>query len=245
MRQVPRLSHGLLAGALAGTPTKKYRIATSWTRYRRDGACKTSGGAPHSYRECLAADLGPMTVCAPTRACARGQAVRPPPMASAGQLSIKELPRQHGLSDTAIRKRAKANGWTPDLSGAVRSRVRESLVREGVRANLLAGVTPSEAAIVDAAGGMRAKEKGWTQRRALLSPEDIDDIAAGAIHSKTLHAYAQSFVEGIRSGRIAALPERKGAKPAPLWGSAPSPRPRLRPRARAVSWCGRGRSPGA
>jgi hypothetical protein len=39
--------------------------------------------------------------------------------------------RQHSLSDTAIRKRAKANGWTRDLSGAVRSRVRESLVRAG------------------------------------------------------------------------------------------------------------------
>ena len=38
-----------------------------------------------------------------------------------------------------------------DLSSAVRSRVRESLVRAGVRANLFAGVTPSEAAIVDAA----------------------------------------------------------------------------------------------
>ena len=50
--------------------------------------------------------------------------------------------RQHDLSDTAIRQRANANGWTSDLSGPVRSRV-----REGVRANLLGGVTPSEAAI--------------------------------------------------------------------------------------------------
>jgi hypothetical protein len=43
--------------------------------------------------------------------------------------------RQHSLSDMAIRKRAKANGWTRDLSGAVRSRfakvVRE--VREPAR----------------------------------------------------------------------------------------------------------------
>jgi hypothetical protein len=101
----------------------------------------------------------------------------------------------------------------------VRSRVRESLVREGVRANLLAGVTPSEAAIVDAAGSMRAK--GWTQRGALLSPEDIDDIAAGAIHSKT-----PRLRPVIRRGDPApgaALPERKGAKPVPLWGSVAIP----------------------
>jgi hypothetical protein len=35
-----------------------------------------------------------------------------------------------------------------------------------------------------------------------MSPEDIDDIEAGAIHPKTLKAYALSFAEGIRSGRL-------------------------------------------
>ncbi|MGI8427389.1 MAG: hypothetical protein ACR2M4_12535 [Actinomycetota bacterium] len=57
------------------------------------------------------------------------------------------------------------------------------------------------------------------QFRVLLSPEDIDDIEAGGIHPKTLHAYAGSFAEGLRSGRIAALPERKGAKPGLVSGS--------------------------
>lgn len=37
---------------------------------------------------------------------------------------------------------------------------------------------------------------------ALLSPEDVADVEAGAIHTKTLHAYAQLFAEGIRSGRL-------------------------------------------
>ena len=38
--------------------------------------------------------------------------------------------------------------------------------------------------------------------RSLLCPEDVADIEAGAIHSLTLHAYAQSFAEGIRSRRL-------------------------------------------
>lgn len=42
--------------------------------------------------------------------------------------------------------------------------------------------------------------------RSLLSAEDIDDIAAGGTHPKTLRAYARSFAEGIRSGRITVLP---------------------------------------
>jgi hypothetical protein len=71
----------------------------------------------------------------------------------AGQLSIKELARQHKLSDTAIHKRAKAKGWTRDLSGAVRTRVRENLVCE-VRANLIAGGKPSDAAIIDEAAAI-------------------------------------------------------------------------------------------
>ena len=48
--------------------------------------------------------------------------------------------------------------------------------------------------------------------RALLSPEDITDVAAGAIHAKTLKGFAASFAEGIQSGRVVVLP-----------GWAPSP----------------------
>lgn len=74
----------------------------------------------------------------------------------AGQLSIRQIARQHDISDTAIRNHAKAGGWTRDLAGAVRNRVRESLVREGVRANQCEqmGVVPSDAAIVDEAAAI-------------------------------------------------------------------------------------------
>jgi hypothetical protein len=40
------------------------------------------------------------------------------------------------------------------------------------------------------------------QFRSLLAPEDIKDIEAGGIHPETLHAYARSFAEGRRSGRL-------------------------------------------
>jgi hypothetical protein len=53
--------------------------------------------------------------------------------------------------------------------------------------------------------------------RSLLCPEDIDDIAAGGIHPKTLHAYAQSFAEGIRSGRIADRVQLAYPPPIPGW----------------------------
>ncbi len=51
----------------------------------------------------------------------------------AGQLSNVEIGKQFGVSEGAIRKKAKKNGWEKDLSSAVRSRVREKLVRATVR----------------------------------------------------------------------------------------------------------------
>ena len=41
--------------------------------------------------------------------------------------------------------------------------------------------------------------------RILLSPEDVENIEGGHIPVHTLNAYAKSFAEGIRTGRIRVL----------------------------------------
>lgn len=51
----------------------------------------------------------------------------------AGALSIRAIAERQGVSDTAIRKRAKAGGWERDLSEQVRKEVRNKLVRGEVR----------------------------------------------------------------------------------------------------------------
>jgi len=50
----------------------------------------------------------------------------------AGQLSVSEIGRQHGVSHTAINKRAKRDGWTRNLAARVREEVSARLVSEGV-----------------------------------------------------------------------------------------------------------------
>lgn len=50
----------------------------------------------------------------------------------AGVLSIREIGAKHGCSDTAIRKRAKKDGWKRSLADKVRQRVREKMVRSEV-----------------------------------------------------------------------------------------------------------------
>ncbi|CAI8817174.1 hypothetical protein PUP68_11985 [Pseudomonas chlororaphis] len=51
----------------------------------------------------------------------------------AGALSIRTIAERNGISDTAIRKKAKASGWNRDLSEQVRKEVRNKLVRGEVR----------------------------------------------------------------------------------------------------------------
>lgn len=52
----------------------------------------------------------------------------------AGQLSNSQIARMHGVTEGAIRKKAKTQDWIKDLSGAVQKAVRGELVRAQVRA---------------------------------------------------------------------------------------------------------------
>ena len=45
-----------------------------------------------------------------------------------GVLSVRDLARKHGVSHTAINKRAAAEGWTQDLTGAVRRKAARKIV---------------------------------------------------------------------------------------------------------------------
>jgi hypothetical protein len=45
-----------------------------------------------------------------------------------GVLSIREIAKTHGLSDGAVRKRAKRDGWDRDLAAKVNTKVRSELV---------------------------------------------------------------------------------------------------------------------
>ncbi|MDX7999365.1 hypothetical protein FE394_09145, partial [Xenorhabdus sp. Reich] len=54
----------------------------------------------------------------------------------AGSLSIREIAAKHGVSDTAIRKRASANGWQRDLTDQVKKATRTKLVRSEVRSEV-------------------------------------------------------------------------------------------------------------
>jgi hypothetical protein len=51
----------------------------------------------------------------------------------AGQISIRAIATEHGITDGAIRKRARVHGWKRDLTEKVRNAVRAELVRSGAQ----------------------------------------------------------------------------------------------------------------
>ncbi len=53
----------------------------------------------------------------------------------AGQLSVRQIAKMFGVSDPAILKRAKRDGWTRDLAAKVREAVRTKLVSAEVSAS--------------------------------------------------------------------------------------------------------------
>ncbi len=54
----------------------------------------------------------------------------------AGQLSVREIARSHDVTDAGIRKRAKHEGWSRDLTEKVRQAAKDAVVRNAVRGEL-------------------------------------------------------------------------------------------------------------
>jgi transposase-like protein len=92
----------------------------------------------------------------------------------AGVLSLREIARQHGVTDAAIRKRAKVNAWERDLTAKVQEKVRLELVRTEVRTPNTREQVRTEREIVDSAAAtvvqvVREHRKDISNGRTLVS----------------------------------------------------------------------------
>ena len=54
----------------------------------------------------------------------------------AGQLSLREIAGIHGLTEGAVRKRAKRDEWIRDLAAKVRARSEELVRKQAVRSEV-------------------------------------------------------------------------------------------------------------
>lgn len=101
----------------------------------------------------------------------------------AGQLTIRQISEQCGVSDSQIRARAKRDGWQRDLSDAIKSRAREKIARIDV------------SALIEKSAQESADESAETIRQAV---EQAADAVAGTVlrHRRDIEACAR------RAGRL-------------------------------------------
>lgn len=67
----------------------------------------------------------------------------------AGVLSLREIGSIHGVTEGAIRKRAKRDGWTRDLSAKIKQRADDLVRRQEVRAEVRAGQVAYEREVIE------------------------------------------------------------------------------------------------
>ena len=95
----------------------------------------------------------------------------------AGLFSVREIARKHGLSETAIRKRAKAEGWERALADEVRRRAREKLVRSDGSQNGSQEPRANDREIIEAAADIAVNVQ-LTHRKDLNQLRAIGSILA-------------------------------------------------------------------
>ena len=97
----------------------------------------------------------------------------------AGMLSLRQIGAEHGISDTAIRKRAKRVGWERDLSARVKAKADDLVRREAVRGSVRTD-TACEREIVDANATIQAnvvlKGRGDIQKARALVMRLLEEL---------------------------------------------------------------------
>lgn len=97
----------------------------------------------------------------------------------AGVLSLRQIGAEHGISDTAIRKRARRDGWERDLSARVKAKADDLVRREAVRGSVRTD-TACEREVIEANASLQAnvvlKSRGDIQKARVLVMKLLDEL---------------------------------------------------------------------
>ncbi|EOW2370905.1 hypothetical protein ACNZA9_001770 [Cronobacter sakazakii] len=100
----------------------------------------------------------------------------------AGLLSLREIASQHGISEGAIRKRAKRDDWSRDLNAKVKERaddlVRKAEVRKRVRSENALTERVLIEATAEVIANVRMEHRGDIRRAREITNMLFDELAA-------------------------------------------------------------------
>ena len=139
----------------------------------------------------------------------------------AGVMSLREIASQHGISEGAIRKRAKRDEWSRDLNAKVKERADDLVRKAEVRKQVRSETTLSERVLIEATAEViatvRMEHRGDIRRARTLANALFDELEAECADVEALRALGQMMLEPDENGRdrlnelynaIISMPER-------------------------------------
>ncbi|CAH5459521.1 TPA: hypothetical protein N0X70_001565 [Enterobacter roggenkampii] len=139
----------------------------------------------------------------------------------AGVLSLREIASQHGISDTAIRKRAKKEEWTRDLAAKVKAKADDLVRKREVRAQVRSENQISERELVEATAeaiaNVRMEHRGDIKRARELANLLFSELSAECTDVKALHKLGELMLNPDDKGqdklndlyhKIISMPQR-------------------------------------
>lgn len=99
----------------------------------------------------------------------------------AGVMSLREIASQNGISEGAIRKRAKRDEWSRDLNAKVKERADDLVRKAEVRKQVRSEVTFNERVLIEATAeviaNVRMEHRGDIRRARELTNTLFDELA--------------------------------------------------------------------
>lgn len=123
----------------------------------------------------------------------------------AGILSLRELAAPHGITEGAIRKRAKTQGWDRDLGPKIQAKADALVRKQAVRNTVRSESAPTEKEIIEANGeevaGVVAGHKAAGARLLRLSMSMLMELEAQTANVEDLEKLGEMMRVEDEAGR--------------------------------------------
>ncbi|EMN5578628.1 hypothetical protein ACT2X9_001218 [Klebsiella pneumoniae] len=139
----------------------------------------------------------------------------------AGLMSLREIASQHGISEGAIRKRAKRDDWSRDLAAKVKVRADDLVRKAEVRKQVRTETALSERVLIEATAevvaAVRMEHRGDIRRAREITNALFDELGAECADVDSLRKLGELMLSPDENGRdklneiyhsIISMPER-------------------------------------
>ncbi|CRY63043.1 Uncharacterised protein [Yersinia kristensenii] len=139
----------------------------------------------------------------------------------AGLMSLREIASQHSISEGAIRKRAKRDDWSRDLSAKIKERAEDLVRKEEVRKQVRAETTLTERVLIEASAeviaNVRMEHRGDIRRAREITNALLDELGTECADVPALEKLGELMLDPDEKGqdrlneiyqKIISMPER-------------------------------------